>query len=227
MATLGEVLEPTLTTLRNFLGALQQPELCGLGQLHGGRLPAGRLRHDPERLRLEHCAHLANTGETLLLRLPVPAGHGLQLGDVRQRGRQRLRGRHRHLPRHSLAGRLEHGAPGLPQSCTSEPSAGLSPGWCSSRRARWTCTAQIRASAFEGVGLGNGPAGKLAGPHDLGHAGRAYRAGQRGLRLLLSPGLTKGQGLLPRQVLRVPGRRAGHHPGQAAQRAERGRGLRA
>ena len=26
------------------------------------------------------------------------------------RGRQRLRGRHRHLPRHGLAGRLEHGA---------------------------------------------------------------------------------------------------------------------
>ena len=28
-------------------------------------------------------------------------------------GRQRLRGSHRHLPRHALAGRLEHGAPGL------------------------------------------------------------------------------------------------------------------
>ena len=39
-------------------------------------------------------AHLhADAGETLLLRLPVQAGHGLQLGDVRQRGRQRLRGR--------------------------------------------------------------------------------------------------------------------------------------
>ena len=30
--------------------------------------------------------------------------------------------------------------PGGIQSCTSEPSAGLSPGWCSSRQARWTCT---------------------------------------------------------------------------------------
>ena len=103
--------EPTLTTLAC---ALQQPELHGLGQLHGARLPAGGLRHDPERLRLEHRAHLhADAGETLLLRLPVPAGHGLQLGDVRQRGRQRLRGRYRHLPRHALAGCLEHGAPGL------------------------------------------------------------------------------------------------------------------
>ena len=75
LATLGEVLlEPTLTTL-------QQPELRGLGQLHCGRLPAGGLRHDPERLRLELCAHLhADAGETLLLRLPVPAGHGLQRG---------------------------------------------------------------------------------------------------------------------------------------------------
>ena len=92
LATLGEVLlEPTLTTLGNFL-----------------------VRSNPERLRLEHRAHLhADAGETLLLRLPVQAGHGLQLGDVRQRGRQRLRGRHRHLPRHALAGRLEHGAPGL------------------------------------------------------------------------------------------------------------------
>ena len=80
----------------------------------GGRLPAGGLRHDPERPCLEHGAHLhSDAGETLLLRLPAQAGHGLQLGDVRQRGRQRLRGRHRHLPRHALAGRLEHGAPGL------------------------------------------------------------------------------------------------------------------
>ena len=69
---------------RKFFGALQQPELRDLGQLHGGRLPAGGLRHDPERLRLEHRAHLhADAGETLLLRLPVPVGHGLQLGDVR------------------------------------------------------------------------------------------------------------------------------------------------
>ena len=82
LATLGEVLlEPTLTTLGNFL--------------------------------VRSNSQSSNAGETLLIRLPVPAGHGLQLGDVRQRGRQRLRGRHRHLPRHGLAGRLEHGAPGL------------------------------------------------------------------------------------------------------------------
>ena len=47
--------------------------LRGLGQLRGERLQG--LRHDPECLRLEHRAHLhADAGETLLLRLPVPAG---------------------------------------------------------------------------------------------------------------------------------------------------------
>ena len=121
LATLGEVLlEPTLTTLGNFLARR------GLGQLHGGRLPAGGLR-------LEHRAHLhPDAGETLLLRLPAPAGHGLQLGDVRQRGRQRPRGRHRHLPRHGRAGCLE---PGLAQ-----PSAGTLD----------LHSTQIRASAFGG-----------------------------------------------------------------------------
>ena len=50
---------------------------------------------------------------------------------------------------------------------------------------------------------------------------RALPAGRR------APADQAGQGLLPRQVLRVPGPRAGDHPGQAAQRAERRRGLRA
>ena len=47
------------------------------------------------------------------------------------------------------------------------------------------------------------------------------RAGRR------APADQAGQGLLPRQVLRVPGPCAGDRPGQAAQRAERRRGLRA
>ena len=66
------------------------------------------------------------------------------------------------------------------RSCTSEPLAAPSPGWCSSRTDLYSM--QIRASAFEGESvlcLSNGPAGGLAGPHGLGHAGRAHRAGQR------------------------------------------------
>ena len=102
------------------------------------------------------CVH-ADAGETLLLRLPVPAGHGLQLGDVRQRGRQRLRGRHRHLPRHGLARRLEHGAPGLLGAAGRNREAALR----SFRRLNPRLvqqsagtldlySMQIRASAFEG-----------------------------------------------------------------------------
>ena len=175
LATLGEVLlEPTLTTLGNFL-------VRSNSQLHGGRLPAGGLRHDPERLRLEHRAHLhADAGETLLLRLPVPAGHGLQLGDVRQRGRQRLRGRHRHLPRHALAGSLEHGAPGLLGAAGRNRQAALR----SLRRLHPRAGAAVGGHAgpvqhadqghcLRGrVCLSDGPAGGLTGPHGLGHARR-------------------------------------------------------
>ena len=122
------------------------------GQLHGGRLPAERLRHDPERLRLNI---VRDAGETLLLRLPVQAGHGLQLGDVRQRGRQRLCGRHRHLPLHALAGCLEHGAPRLLGAAGRRLKAALR----SLRRLDLVqqsagtldlYSMQIRASAFEG-----------------------------------------------------------------------------
>ena len=243
LATLGEVLlEPTLTALAKFSGALQQLELRGLSQLRGGRLPAGGLRHDPERLRLEHRAHLhADAGEMLLLRLPVPAGHGLQLGDVRQRGRQRLRGRHRHLPRHGLAGRLEHGAPGLLGAAGWNREAALR----SLRRVYPRAGAAVGGHAGpvqhadQGLGLrgrvclSNGPAGGLAGPHGLGHAGRAHRAGQRGLRPAavqrreLHRRVHHGRGRLGRSLLRSAHshrhRRRSHavvHRGRVRQLAE-------
>ena len=66
-------------------------------------------------------------------------------------GRQRLRGRHQHLSRHGLA-----------------------------RRACRPVQHADRALAFRKSWSCDGPAGGLAGPHGLGHAGRAYRAGQRG-----------------------------------------------
>ena len=100
------------------------------------------------------CSTSASKSASRLKKTPVPAGHGLQLGDVRQRCRQRLRGRHRHLPRHGLAGcgarrawtsrrgvaKLHFGAfggsiPGLVQQ-----SAGTLD----------LHSLQIRASAFEG-----------------------------------------------------------------------------
>ena len=86
-------------------------------------------RHLEFQKRFEH--HLVHP-QTRGTRLPRDRGqHG-------QRGLQ-----------HELH-RREHGAPGLSRchraesrSCTLEPSAGLSPGWCSSRRARArrTCAA--------------------------------------------------------------------------------------
>ena len=227
---------------RKFPGALQQPELRGLGQLHGGRLPAGGLRHDPERLRLEHRAHLhADAGETLLLRLPVPAGHGLQLGDVRQRGRQRLRGRHRHLPRHALAGSLEHGAPGLLGAAGRNREAALRSLWRLHPRAGAAVGGHAgpvqhadQGQRLRGrVCLSDGPAGGLAGPHGLGHAGRAHRAGQRGLRPAavqrreLHRRVHHGRGRLGRSLLRCAHshrrRRRSHavvHGGRVRQLAE-------
>ena len=148
LATLGEVLlEPTLTTLGNFLVR-------------------------------------SNSQSSVR---PVSLWEALQLGDVRQRGRQRLRGRHRHLPRHGLAGRLEHGAPGLLGAAGRNRKAALR----SLRRVYPRAGAAVGGHAGpvqhadQGRGrvcLSNGPAGGLAGPHGLGHAGRAHRAGQRGLR---------------------------------------------
>ena len=89
------------------------------------------------------------------------------------------------------------------------------------------------------VCLGNGPAGGLAGPHGLGHAGRAHRAGQRGLRPAavqqreLHRRVHHGRGRLGRSLLRSAHsrhRRRGHavvHGGRVRQLAEHhGRGQR-
>ena len=110
LATLGEVLlEPTLTTLGNFLVRSNSQSSVASASFAVGGFQLEGYAMTLSAFACEHRAHLhADAGETLL-RLPVPAGHGLQLGDVRQRGRQRLRGRHRHLPRHGLAGRVHGG----------------------------------------------------------------------------------------------------------------------
>ena len=59
---------------------------------------------------------------------------------------------------------------------------GSIPGLCSSRRAGPVQHADQGQRLRGRVCLSNGLAGGLAGPHGLGHAGRAHRAGQRGLR---------------------------------------------
>ena len=215
LATLGEVLlEPTLTTLGNFLvrsnsqsSVASASFAVGGFQLEGYAMTLSALAWNIVR---------TYTLTPLLLRLPVPAGHGLQPGDVRQRRRQRLRGRHRHLPRHALAGRLEHGAPGLLGAAGRNREAALR----SLRRVYPRAGAAVGGHAgpvqhadqgqrLQGrVGLRDGPAGGLAGPHGLGHAGRAHRAGQRGLRPAaaqrreLHGRVHHGRGRLGRSLLR-------------------------
>ena len=119
-------------------GALQQPEHRGLGQLHGGRLPAGGLRHDLERLRLEHrtytltsgrrysfgCRYRLGTASNLVMYVSAADNDyvgvtGTFLGTASQGVWS--------------AARLDFSVPPAEsRSCTSEPSVGLSPGWCRS-----------------------------------------------------------------------------------------------
>ena len=117
LATLGKVLLEPLTTLGNFLvRSNSQSSVASASFTVGGFQLEGYAM--TLSLCLEHCAHLhANAGKTLLL-LPVPAEHGLQLGDVRQRGRQRLRGRQAALQGVWSTARLDFSVPpGGSRSC--------------------------------------------------------------------------------------------------------------
>ena len=175
LATLGEVLlEPTLTTLENFLVRSNSQSSVASASFTVGGFQLEGYAMTLSALRLEHRPHLhADAGETLLLRLPEPAGHGLQLG-VRQRGRQR-----RASPAPSSAqgvwstarldfsvppggiAKLHFGAFGGSISGLVQQSAGTLD----------LHSMQIRASLPGRVCLSDGPAGGLAGPHGLGHAG--------------------------------------------------------
>ena len=142
LATLGEVLlEPTLTTLGNFLVRLNSQSSVALAsfvvggfQLEGYAMTLSAFAWNivrtytltPDRRYSFGCRYRLGTASNLVMY--VSAADNDYVG--------------------ALAGCLEHGAPGLLgaagrncRSCTSEPSAAPSPGWCSSRRARWTCTA--------------------------------------------------------------------------------------
>ena len=127
--------------VRQLPGALQQPELRGRGQLHGGRLPAGGLRHDPERLRLQHRAHLhADAGETLL-RYSFGCRH--RLGTASNLAMYVSAADNDYVGvTGTFLGTASQGVWSTArrwvesQSCTSEPLEAPSPGWRSSRRAR-------------------------------------------------------------------------------------------
>ena len=179
-ATLGEVLlEPTLTTLATGSVASASLTLEGF-QLEGYAMTLSAFACAPTPWR---------RGDATL----SAAGTGWarpQPGDVRQRGRQRLRGRHRHLPRHALAGSLEHGAPGLLGAAGRNREAALRslrrvyprPGAAVGGHAGPVQHADQGQRLRGRLGLRDGPAGRLAGPHALGHSGRTHCARQRGLR---------------------------------------------
>ena len=144
LATLGEVLlEPTLTTLGNFLvrsnsqsSVASASFAVGGFQLEGYAMTLSAFAWNivrtytltPGRRYSFGCRYRLGTASNLVMY--VSAADNDYVG-VTFLG----------TPSQNVwsTARLDFSVP--PGSCTSEPSAAPSPGWCSSRRARWTCTA--------------------------------------------------------------------------------------
>ena len=141
LAILGEVLlEPTLTTLGNFLARSNSQSsvasasfAVGGFQLEGYAMTLSAFAWNivrtytltPGRRYSFGCRYRLGTASNLVMYVSAADNDyvgvtGTFLGTPARTSRCR---------------RAES------RSCTSEPSAALSPGWCSSRRARWTCTA--------------------------------------------------------------------------------------
>ena len=141
LATLGEVLlEPTLTTLGNFHS---QSSVASASFTVGGfQLEEHRAHHTltPGRRYSFGCRHRLGTASNLVMYVSAADDY------VGVTGTSSARPRRASGARRAWTSRCRRAES---PSCTSEPSAGPSPGWCSSRRARWTCM-QIRASVFEG-----------------------------------------------------------------------------
>ena len=227
LATLGEVLlEPTLTTLGNFLvrsnsqsSVASASFAVGGFQLEGYAMTLSAFAWNivrtytltPGRRYSFGCRYRLGTASNLVMY--VSAADNDYVG---------VTGTFLGTPSQGVwsTGRAES------RSCTSEPSAGPSPGWCSSRRARWTVQHADQGLGLRGrVGLRDGPAGGLAGPHGLGHAGRAHRAGQRGLRPAavqrreLHRRVHHGRGRLGRSLLRCAHSHRHRRRGRASQRS--------
>ena len=153
LATLGEVLlEPTLTTLGNFLvrsnsqsSVASASFAVGGFQLEGYAMTLSAFAWNivrtytltPGRRYSFGCRYRLGTASNLVMY--VSAADNDYVG---------VTGTFLGTPAQGVwsTARLDFSVP--PGGCTSEPSAGLSPGWCSSRRARYSM--QIRATAFEG-----------------------------------------------------------------------------
>ena len=146
LATLGEVLlEPTLTTLGNFLvrsnsqsSVASASFTVGGFQLEGYAMTLSAFAWNivrtytltPGRRYSFGCRYRLGTASNLVMY--VSAADNDYVG---------VTGTFLGTPSQGVwsTARLDFSAES--PSCTSEPSAAPSPGWCSSRRARWTCTA--------------------------------------------------------------------------------------
>ena len=147
LATLGEVLlEPTLTTLGNFLvrsnsqsSVASASFTAGGFQLEGYAMALSAFAWNivrtytltPGRRYSLGCRYRLGTASNLVMCVSAADNDyvgvtGTFLGTASQGVWS--------------TARLDFSAPPA-RSCASEPSAARSPGWRSSRRARWTCTA--------------------------------------------------------------------------------------
>ena len=110
---------------------------------------------------MKHRAHLhPDAGETLLLRLPVPASNLVMYSNAADNDYVGVTG--------TFLGTVAQ-VSGARRLDFSVPPGGVAKLQAALRRLR---RVDLRASAAVG-----GPAGRLAGPYGLGHAGRAHRAG--------------------------------------------------
>ena len=193
------------------------------------RLPAGGLRHDPERLRLEHRAHLhADAGETLLLRCRYRLGTASNLVMYVSAADNDYVGVTGFLATPS------HREAALRSFRRLDPRAGAAVGGHAGPVQHADQGLGLRGR----VGLRDGPAGGLAGPHGLGHAGLTAQGNLGCDQLLqrreLHGRVHDGRGHLGRSLLRCAHshrhRRRSHaavHRGRVRQLAEHhGRGQR-
>ena len=188
LATLGEVLlEPTLTTLGNFLvrsnsqsSVASASFTVGGFQLEGYAMTLSAFAWNivrtytltPGRRYSFGCRYRLGTASNLVMY--VSAADNDYVG----------------VTGTFLGTRLEHGAPGLLGAAGRNREAALRSLWRLHPRAGAAVGGHAgpvqhadQGQRLRGrVCLSDGPAGGLAGPHGLGHAGRAHRAGQRGLR---------------------------------------------
>ena len=164
---------------RQFSGALQQPELRGLGQLEGYAMTLSAFAWNIARTytltsgrRYSFgCRYRLGTASNLVMY--VSAADNDYVG---------VTGTFLGTPSQGVwsTARLDFSVP--PGGVAKLHFGGSIPGLVQQSAGTLDLYSMQGLGLRGRVGLRDGPAGGLAGPYGLGHAGRAHRAGQRGLR---------------------------------------------